>query len=100
MVLPALLAALRVYAPYVTFPVALVVGVIGYNLESILSDRHTPNKKQSVREERSERLLREMDARDDVTRVERLGDKKWVPNTVFERNMSPSLKTLSTHDEP
>ncbi|CAN8008782.1 unnamed protein product [Ixodes pacificus] len=96
MVLPALLAALRVYAPYVTFPVALVVGIIGYNLESIVSDRHTPHKKQSVGEERNERLLRELDGRDDVTRVERLGDKKWVPNTVLERNVSPSLKTLDT----
>lgn len=94
--LPALYAAIRVYAPYFTFPVALVVGVIGYNLESILSDRHTPHKKQSIAEERKERLLRELDAHDDVTAVDPISSKSFVPKTVLDRNVSPSLKTLDT----
>ncbi|XP_077537708.1 small integral membrane protein 12-A [Haemaphysalis longicornis] len=96
MVLPALYAALRVYAPYVTFPVALIVGIIGYNFESIVSDRYTPNKKESIDEERKERFLHELETQEDVTRVGALKDKAFVPKTVLERNVSPSLKTLDT----
>uniref|UniRef100_L7M5L1 Small integral membrane protein 12 n=1 Tax=Rhipicephalus pulchellus TaxID=72859 RepID=L7M5L1_RHIPC len=96
MVLPALYAALRVYAPYVTFPVAVIVGIIGYNIEGLISDRRTPNKKTSIDEERKERLLHELDSQQDVTKVERLKDKTFVPKTVLERNVSPSLKTLDT----
>uniref|UniRef100_A0A131XEY7 Uncharacterized protein n=1 Tax=Hyalomma excavatum TaxID=257692 RepID=A0A131XEY7_9ACAR len=96
MVLPALYAALRVYAPYVTFPVAVIVGIIGYNIEGLISDRRTPNKKKSIDEERKERLLHELDSQKDVTQVERLKDKSFVPKTVLERNVSPSLKTLDT----
>ncbi|KAH7972126.1 hypothetical protein MTO96_028449 [Rhipicephalus appendiculatus] len=96
MVLPALYAALRVYAPYVTFPVAVIVGIIGYNIEGLISDRRTPNKKTSIDEERKERLLHELDSQQDVTKVERLKDKSFVPKTVLERNVSPSLKTLDT----
>lgn len=96
MVLPALYAALRVYAPYVTFPVAVIVGIIGYNIEGLVSDRRTPNKKTSIDEERKERLLHELDSQQDVTKVERLKDKSFVPKTVLERNVSPSLKTLDT----
>lgn len=96
MVLPALYAALRVYAPYVTFPVALIVGIIGYNFESIVSDRYTPNKKESVDEERRERLLHEVETQEDVTLVGALKDKAFVPKSVFEKNVSPSLKTLDT----
>lgn len=39
---PILLRGLRVYAPYVTLPVAALVGFIGYNLENIFSDKYTP----------------------------------------------------------
>lgn len=33
---------LRSNVAYVTLPVAAVVGIIGYNLETLLSDRYTP----------------------------------------------------------
>lgn len=94
--LPALFAALRVYAPYITFPVALVVGFVGYNFESLVSDRRTPSRKLSVEEEREERRLQELDAHSDVTHVDTLKDKKFVPKTVLDRNVSPSLRTLDT----
>lgn len=38
---------LRTNAPYITLPVAAIVGVIGYNLESLLSDRYTPYNSKS-----------------------------------------------------
>lgn len=44
--LPILLRALSRYAPYITLPVAAVVGVIGYHLEDIMSDKYTPSEKR------------------------------------------------------
>lgn len=39
---PIIMQILRRNAPYITLPIATLVGVIGYNLESLLSDRYTP----------------------------------------------------------
>jgi len=39
---PILMQILRKNAVLITLPVAVVVGVIGYNLENILSDKYTP----------------------------------------------------------
>ncbi|TMW46078.1 hypothetical protein DOY81_008850 [Sarcophaga bullata] len=52
---PILMAILRRNAVYITLPIAGVVGFIGYNLESLLSDKYTPYSK-SVQENRAERL--------------------------------------------
>jgi hypothetical protein len=37
--IPVIWNFLRVYAPYVTLPIAAVVGVIGYNVEKAVSKR-------------------------------------------------------------
>lgn len=39
---PIILAILRRNAVYITLPIAGVVGFIGYNLESMISDKYTP----------------------------------------------------------
>lgn len=39
---PIIMQFLRSNVAYVTLPVAAVVGIIGYNLETLLSDRYTP----------------------------------------------------------
>lgn len=39
---PIVMALLRRNAVYITLPIAGVVGFIGYNLESLLSDKYTP----------------------------------------------------------
>ena len=85
-----ILAFLRMYAPYITLPIAAVVGVIGYNLESLISDKYTPYQK-SIEEKRQERLLEE-NLTKDVTSVDSLKERKFVPRTILERNLSPSLK--------
>lgn len=85
--LPLLLRALRSYAPYITLPAAAVIGVIGYNIESYLSDKYTPYS-ESIQEKRMDRLLKE----DDSTSVPSLKEKTFVPPTIFEKNVSPSLK--------
>ncbi|KAJ8707716.1 hypothetical protein PYW07_011393 [Mythimna separata] len=78
---------LRSNAPYFTLPVAAVVGVIGYNLESLLSDRYTPYNK-AVQDQRLERLVEE-EALNDPTNVQKL---KYKEN-VLGRNVPPSLQT-------
>ncbi|CAH0699520.1 unnamed protein product [Spodoptera exigua] len=83
---PIIMQFLRTNAPYFTLPVAAVVGVIGYNLESLLSDRYTPYNKP-VQDQRVERLIDE-DVLSDPTNVQKL---KYKEN-VLGRNLSPSLQ--------
>ncbi|GFQ86974.1 uncharacterized protein TNCT_304971 [Trichonephila clavata] len=87
--LPALLAIMRNYVPYVTLPISIVIGVIGYNIEGLISDKFTPTKKISVEEERLERQLKEMENKKDLT-TQSLKSKSFVPKTVFERNLNHS----------
>jgi hypothetical protein len=70
---------MRPYVAYITFPVALVFGFVGYKIEGWVSDKYTPYSK-SIQEQRKERLERE-------------GTTELViPKTIFERNVSPSLQ--------
>uniref|UniRef100_A0A8D8C850 (northern house mosquito) hypothetical protein n=1 Tax=Culex pipiens TaxID=7175 RepID=A0A8D8C850_CULPI len=39
---PLILQFLRSNVAYITLPIAGIVGVIGYNIESLLSDKYTP----------------------------------------------------------
>ncbi|XP_028160131.1 small integral membrane protein 12 [Ostrinia furnacalis] len=83
---PILMQFLRSNAPYITLPIAAVVGVIGYNLESLLSDRYTPFNK-AVQDQRVDRQV-EDEVLNDPTKVEKL---KYKEN-VFGKNVAPSLQ--------
>lgn len=87
---PIIINFLRVNAPYITLPFAAVVGVIGYNIECLVSDRTTPYK-TSIEEQREDRLLKDLE-KSDAKEIERLSEKKFVPRSIFEKNVSPSLK--------
>ncbi|EFX79422.1 hypothetical protein DAPPUDRAFT_304831 [Daphnia pulex] len=91
---PVLINMLRVNAPYITLPFAAIIGVIGYNIERIISDRTTPFK-NSVEEQRDERMLKNLE-NVDAKEMESLKEKKFVPRTIFEKNVSPSLQTKNT----
>ncbi|XP_018413540.1 PREDICTED: small integral membrane protein 12 [Nanorana parkeri] len=84
---PLLLTVARTYAPYITFPFALVVGAVGYNLEWFI--RGTPQKtieEQSILEKREERVLQEAAGRD-LTQVTSLKEKmEFTPKAVLNRN--------------
>lgn len=95
---PLLVNFVRVNAPYLTLPFAALVGVIGYNLEKWVSDRYTPFNK-SVEEQREERRLQNLE-KADAKEVESLKDKKFVPRTIFEKNVSPSLQTSRSNNGP
>lgn len=92
--IPALISFGRFYAPYLMFPVALVVGTIGYNIEWSIRDKNNPKggQRRSVEEERDERLLQQFEASDDLTNVGSLKEKAFISKTIFEKNLSPSLK--------
>lgn len=85
---PALFGAARAYAPYITLPVSVVIGIIGYNVEGWISDKYTPTKKLSVEEERLERQLKEME--ENESKDYSLKSKKFVPKTIFEKNLPKS----------
>ncbi|NP_001087548.1 small integral membrane protein 12-B [Xenopus laevis] len=84
---PVLWAAARTYAPYITFPVAFVVGAVGYQLEWFI--RGTPGhpvEEQSILEKREERTLQETMGKD-VTQVISLKEKlEFTPKAVLNRN--------------
>ncbi|XP_023936970.1 small integral membrane protein 12 [Bicyclus anynana] len=82
---PIILQFLRSNVAYVTLPVAAVVGIVGYNLESLLSDRYTPYNKP-VQDQRFERI--QDDLLKDPTNVEKL---KYKEN-VLGKNVPPSLQ--------
>lgn len=85
---PVLFTALRTYAPYVTFPVAFVVGAVGYHLEWFV--RGTPKAREeiSILERREDRKLEEQ-AGVDGTQVLSLKEKfEFTPKAALNRNRS------------
>jgi len=93
--LPFIWVFARTYAPFIMLPVAAVVGVIGYNLENILSDKYTPSK-PSIEEQREERRLKEISTNSNETPLtQTLSEKKFVPKSIFEKNMSPQFNPVT-----
>ncbi|KAL7980558.1 hypothetical protein Chor_001712 [Crotalus horridus] len=86
---PIFWASIRTYAPYVTFPVAFVVGVVGYNLEWFIRGKpppQTPEDEKSISERREDRKLQESVGKD-LTQVVSLKDKlEFAPKAVLNRN--------------
>ncbi|XP_014842840.1 PREDICTED: small integral membrane protein 12 isoform X1 [Poecilia mexicana] len=59
---PVVWTAMRTYAPYVTFPVAFVVGAVGYHLEWFIRGTPKPREEEkSILELREERKLQEQE---------------------------------------
>ncbi|XP_078675596.1 small integral membrane protein 12-like [Branchiostoma floridae x Branchiostoma belcheri] len=84
---------LRTYAPYITFPFALVIGFVGYNFENLVrGGRQQPYRNKSILEEREERKLEAIEEKD-PTEVDMLKEKKFVPRTVLDKNQ-PGWKGL------
>ncbi|NXK96713.1 SIM12 protein, partial [Formicarius rufipectus] len=81
-------AAVRSKAPYITFPVAFVVGLVGSQLERLLRGdppAEAPDE-QSISEQRLERKLQEI-AGEDLPQVVSLKDKlEFAPRAVLNRN--------------
>jgi hypothetical protein len=81
---PVIIRLVQTYAPYIVWPAAVVVGFVGYNIESVLrKDQQTPWS-PSTADQRIERQTREGK---DLTKVDSL---KYNPNAFFERNKSKS----------
>ncbi|KAM9321458.1 small integral membrane protein 12 [Gastrophryne carolinensis] len=84
---PLLWTAVRTYAPYITFPVAFVVGAVGYQLEWFMRGSKQQTKEElSIQEKREERALQEASGRD-LTQVLSLKEKmEFTPKAVLNRN--------------
>ncbi|XP_044745336.1 small integral membrane protein 12-A [Coccinella septempunctata] len=83
---PILMRVASRYAPYVTLPFAGIIGFIGYNLESWLSDKYTPYN-EAIKDSRGDRLLSD-EALSNSTEVEKLK----LSGNALNRNLSPSLQ--------
>lgn len=84
---PVLWTAMRTYAPYVTFPVAFVVGAVGYHLEWFIRGTPKPaGEERGIAELREDRNLEESVGRDS-TQVLSLKDRlEFTPKAALERN--------------
>lgn len=85
---PVLWTVVRTYAPYVTFPVAFVVGAVGYHLEWFIrgKDLQPVEEEKSILERREDRKLDELLGKDH-TQVVSLKDKlEFAPKAVLNRN--------------
>lgn len=82
-------SAVRTHAPYVTFPVAFVVGAVGYHLEWFIRGPSPPpaeEEEKSISERREDRKLQEI-AGKDLTEVVSLKEKlEFAPRAVLNRN--------------
>ena len=70
-----------------TFLFTGVVGIIGYTIESSISDKYTPWE-ESVVKRREKRQLEEQE-----TTGGNLENPDFVPKNVFQKNQSPQLRT-------
>lgn len=93
---------LRTYGPYITFPIALIAGFIGYNVEQRIRKerRELEYLEKSVEQQRLERQLKEAEERrklvltekgeiavsTPMVEVDSLKEKKYVPKSSLERN--------------
>ncbi|XP_043915181.1 small integral membrane protein 12 [Protopterus annectens] len=85
--LPAFWILVRTYAPYVTFPVAFVVGVVGYNMEWFIRGKPQETKEeQSISEQREERKLQEITGKDPTEFVSLKDKLEFTPRAVLNRN--------------
>uniref|UniRef100_A0A8D8C6F0 (northern house mosquito) hypothetical protein n=1 Tax=Culex pipiens TaxID=7175 RepID=A0A8D8C6F0_CULPI len=107
---PLILQFLRSNVAYITLPIAGIVGVIGYNIESLLSDKYTPYSGKREIGLFTEGSLRFFYSFDELSfaasiqeqRAERTTDDENLKNAadveklvyrenVLGRNLSPSL---------
>ncbi|XP_068603494.1 small integral membrane protein 12 [Brachionichthys hirsutus] len=83
---PVVWTAVRAYAPYVTFPVAFVVGAVGYHLEWFVRETPKLREEKGILELREERKLQEQLGMDS-TRVLSLKEKlEFTPKAALNRN--------------
>lgn len=89
--LPYLVRILRTYAPMTMLPIAVVIGAIGYTAESLYRGKSkNPPYLESVQQQREERFMEELkDTKADS--FSKLKDRKFIPKTIFDINISPNL---------
>ena len=82
---PLIWAAGRAYAPYIVFPAALVVGTVGYMIESRVSNKDRGKQQErSALEQRGERLLEQSNNPADIPSLKY---KSHVPTSVLDKNL-------------
>ncbi|PIK50397.1 hypothetical protein BSL78_12721 [Apostichopus japonicus] len=81
---PVIVAGLMTYAPNLTLPIVTVIGAIGFKVERAIRGGEGTPYRNSIKEERDERLL-EKTTEEDCTQVESLKQKSFIPRTIFDR---------------
>ena len=91
---PVLLAAARAYAPYIVFPAAVIVGTVGYLIETNVADKDRGKiQAPSTLESRGDRQLETLST--EPTQVNSLKGRKDIPRSVLDRNLKPGAYSRS-----
>ena len=80
--------------PYVIWPAAAVIGIIGCKIEAQYRGEegmNTPAKHQSVMDERTDRLLQENETKD-PTDFQSLKDTKFGLKAIYEQSLESNLE--------
>ena len=87
---PVILTAARSYAPYLVFPAAVIIGTVGYLIETNVADKDRGKvQAPSTLEARGDRQLDTLAA--DPTHVSSLRERKDIPRSVLDRNLKPGV---------
>ncbi|RNA43859.1 small integral membrane 12-A [Brachionus plicatilis] len=70
------------YAPIITFPVAVILGFIGYSFETAITDKKTPYLENSIEDQREKRFMNNPESEYHTN----------IPKNIFERNDPKNLK--------
>ncbi|KAF2351579.1 UPF0767 family, partial [Trinorchestia longiramus] len=93
---PLLMQFARTYAPYITLPVATIIGFIGYNIESHYRTQQ-PNRPsvEILRDERVVNKIVQETQQEGKVLPDPLNKKTFVPDSIFTKNLSPGLQKPS-----
>ena len=86
---PLILGTMRTYAPYIVFPVAFVIGGVGYMFESKFRSSRSLQQAESTLESRQDRQLDLI--QDDPTKVHKLS-RDELPSNIFDRQEKAKWK--------
>jgi UPF0767 family len=89
-----LLGAKR-YANFIVFPVALLVGTIGYKIERSIRENEEIVSRPSIQKERQDRLLGEIQTRSTTSGILDGGDLRETKKQLFHSVLDKNVKLSS-----
>ena len=85
---PLIMTVLKRYSAVIVFPIAVIVGTIGYNIERSIRGKEEIVSRQSIQKERQQRLLNDVSNNADAASLQ--DTKKQLFHSVLDTNVKLS----------